>query len=134
MDGIVEIYLGSYYMTTIGICVKCGKLKEVRQHHFKGYTTDETVSYCRRCDRIAHEEARKKGNCNLNHKEVDHLSKNSYQRRNASIIHLSSETLLPNIEFREDISINKSTDRISFTSYFRGNNGYPLKTINEGKK
>jgi len=30
-------------MTTIGICVKCGKLKEVRQHHFKGYTTDETV-------------------------------------------------------------------------------------------
>ena len=117
-------------MKRFGICSKCGEYKEVREHHHKGYGTDDTKKYCYSCDFNAHIRARKEGRCNLTHGEARVLSSNSYTRRILKKITFY-EAMLPNIRLYESLFINSNTDCISVCSGFIIGNNQQIKTIGE---
>lgn len=118
-------------MKRLGICYKCGKYKEVRDHHAYGYETDETVPYCNSCDQKAHNKARKEGKCNLTNIESEQKSNNSYHRRSTKRKSLSSETVTPNVVLFEELQINLNTGTVTISSCFSGNHGHKLKIIDE---
>jgi len=96
-------------MVTIGICSKCGKEGVVRQHHYKGYTTDETTPYCLSCDFKAHNKARRDGRCILSGKESKLLSDKSSGKRNKKIKMLFSYTPEKHSCVKVSIIVNKNT-------------------------
>ena len=102
----------------IGICFKCGNEREVRQHHYKGYITDETKPYCFSCDRKAHNKARKEGKCKLTPKEVNRLSIISSHLRNNLVLNVSQETLIPNVRLIEQIQYGINTGSVYCNTYF----------------
>jgi hypothetical protein len=114
-----------------GICSKCGKEILVRDHHYKGYKTDEVKPYCISCDNKAHNNARKEGRCKLTSKESRKASTQSAQRRSYKSFLLEWETLEPNICLQTDCRININTNTLTFSSRFRGHNKTKLKSINE---
>lgn len=65
----------------MGTCQKCGQYKMVRDHHYKGYDTDETAPYCQSCDIKAHNWARWEGKCNLSAKEAKRKRADYYRRK-----------------------------------------------------
>ncbi len=85
---------GCEYMSIIGQCFKCGCIREVRHHHYKGYGTDETLPYCRSCDAMAHNKARKTGKCQLTYNETQKLSHASANKciKKKHLFHMAPET------------------------------------------
>lgn len=118
-------------MVLYGICAKCGEYKEVRSHHYKGYDSDETIPYCRSCDRKAHDKARKNGRCKLTHDEANRLSIKSCRKRCIRKIGFN-ETMMPNVRYCEDFHYNINTDALSIACYFSANNGRSIFYLNEG--
>jgi len=124
-------------MERMGVCTKCGKKRLVRDHHIYGYDEehkDEVVPYCRSCDWIAHDKARKCGKCKLTIKESQHASNNSYKHRSRKSKKISDAIMMPNIRLFEIIQTNINTGSINIQSYFCAVNGKKLKLIEENKK
>ena len=99
-------------MSTMGTCSKCGQLKTVVQHHYKGYNTDETKPYCYSCDQKAHYKARSEGKCLLTHKEAGLLSKISSNKARAFKF-LDYMRVESNISIKTVLSINTRTNTIT---------------------
>lgn len=68
-------------LKNMGVCVKCGELRPVRQHHAFGYDSEKTLTYCHSCDSLAHIRAIKTGKCILSSEERKRLSSISSNRR-----------------------------------------------------
>jgi len=96
-------------MAEVGICVKCGQLRLVRDHHSKGYLPpyeDYTEKYCFSCDVHAHSKARKAGKCNLNKNERTKMSNDSCSRRHKDIAFFPFyDTPLKNVRLYEHIRL-----------------------------
>jgi hypothetical protein len=105
-----------------GKCVKCGEIKEVRHHHYKGYGTDETVLYCRSCDKKAHIKAQKTGRCNLTYEERHKISGTHSHRKTQKHI-VFDETIEKNMLFEEHITYFPSDGHVGYVSFFHVNNG-----------
>jgi len=103
----------------------------VRDHHYKGYSTDEVVPYCRSCDRIAHNLARKTGKCILTHEEVDKISTASSMRRSTKTIEVGDDRMITNVRLIEEIVYNINTSNPVCCTRFRATNGKKLYEIYE---
>jgi len=118
-------------MKRLGICQKCGEEKIVQDHHYKGYYTDEVAPFCQSCDQKAHFRARKEGRCNLTKDEIRRFSTVSSYKRSIKNFILSTETVEPFIQLREQLQLNLNTGHIYINSYFAGNHGKKIKFIDE---
>lgn len=116
-----------------GVCRKCGKVREVQNHHINGYSgnhKDEIAPYCRSCDLKAHQKARREGRCKLPSKITKQLSKNSYKRRTYRHI-LFTETMMPNVQLQEHLEYNETTGELTYSAYFNAYHGKNLKYMEE---
>jgi len=114
---------GTGEISMMGKCSKCGQIKKVRQHHYKGYDVDETLPYCYSCDKKAHINAVKNGRCNLDIIERTRLSANSSNRRNLRTLTVSSERMMQNVYLQEIVTYRVTTGIVSCNTSFRANNG-----------
>jgi hypothetical protein len=113
----------------IGTRNKCKQIKEVREHHIKGYLGENvniTLPYCRSCDRLAHEQAKKQGNCFLTSKEVSRLSKKSTHNRNTTRKSILRERVDKNVTLNIEIYHWKNTQHLTIQSWFTANGGKKL--------
>jgi len=108
-----------------GYCIKCGQFRQLQNHHYKGYDTDETALYCMSCDQKAHNKARREGRCNLTSKEVQKLSTASGCRIRIKRIYFD-ERITNNIYLHEHLQYNTFTGTVSWTSGFVARNGIKL--------
>lgn len=110
----------------IGICVKCGKNRIIRKHHWHGYNgehIDDVVDYCIPCDLKAHRNARQKGRCLLPSSEIEKLSSISSQRRNKCIKSMKLRTLSHNFVLIEQLHFNLDKNISISYHYYNPING-----------
>lgn len=98
-----------------GICSKCGQLKPVVHHHYKGYGCDETKLYCYSCDQKAHYKARKEGKCILSHDEAKQLSQKSSNNDRINKF-LSYIRIEDNISLKITMSISTRTGTLNINT------------------
>lgn len=114
-------------------CFKCGKETKTIKHHLS-YNPEVLVDSCVSCHKLIHNRVRKENACPLSVTEVNKLSINSFRRRytkkNYRMITFY-ETMIPNVDFHEELRYNEATGNVGWSARFRATNGKGLLYIDE---